>query len=150
MLIRLLGAVLFTAAVTIPAGFASDRTGVYARVDKVVFEPNAESPERAQVWGVFAIAQTDNPNDYQSPARGYLYFKLDSNSQATRNEWNDLKQVAGTGEIVAFGSRRTAPRLRKPDQKPEEPDAYGVNVGVVKIRNRTDYPPVRSLREFKD
>src|SRR5262245_40679557 len=36
---------------------ASDPIGIYAFVDKVVFEPNADKPERIQVWGGFALAE---------------------------------------------------------------------------------------------
>src|SRR5262245_32232762 len=35
-------------------GAYSDPTGIYARVDKVVLEPNATTPERIQIWGAFA------------------------------------------------------------------------------------------------
>src|SRR5438093_473652 len=55
---------------------ASDRIGVYARVDKVVLEPDAQAPQRVQVWGVFAIADSRDPNAYRPPARGYLYYTL--------------------------------------------------------------------------
>src|SRR6266487_6345203 len=58
------------------AARASDPTGIYAFVDRVVFEPSAAAPERIQVWGGFALAKTENRNDYHDAARGYLYFKL--------------------------------------------------------------------------
>ena len=137
------------ALLALPA-FASDFTGIYARIDRVVLEPAAGTPERAQVWGVFAIAKTTDPNTYEPPARGYLYFKLDRNADAARNEWNDLKSAAESREVVAFGSRGTPVRLRKPDEKPDAPDTYRTNVGVQKVRGRTDYAPVRSLIDFKD
>lgn len=54
---------------------ASDPTAVYARVDKVVLEPNPDSPATIQVWGVFSLARPNDRNDYLPPARGYLYFK---------------------------------------------------------------------------
>ena len=40
---------------------ASDFTGVYAWIDKVVLEPNSDSPERIQVWGVFSPASPADP-----------------------------------------------------------------------------------------
>ena len=129
---------------------ASDFTGVYARIDKVVLEPSAESPERVQIWGVFAIAQPNDRNYYLAPARGYLYYKLAGNPQAARNEWNDLKQLAGSKEIVAFGTRAGQPKLRKTADKPADPDPYVTNVGVQKINGRTDYEPIRALLDFKD
>ena len=129
---------------------ASDFTGVYARIDKVVVEPSADKPERIEIWGVFAIAQSNNPRDYDAPVRGYLYYTLRENTEAARREWNDLKQVAGTGEIVAFGNRGRAGRVRKNGEKAESPDPYATNVGVNKVRGRTDYEPIRALLAFKD
>jgi hypothetical protein len=135
---------------SLPLAHASDFTGVYARIDKVVLEPSSGEPERIQVWGVFAVAKPNDRNDYVPAARGYLYLKLDRNPQATRNEWSDMKQVAGSGEVVAFGARGQESRLRKADEKPQNPDSYTVNFGLVKVRGRTDYAPVKSLLEFHD
>src|SRR6185295_1378079 len=102
---------------------ASDPVGIYALVDKVVFEPNETNPERIQVWGAFAIAEGYGYT-YKSAERGYLYYKVNSEkSTACRNEWSDLKSVAGTGQIVAFGSRYGEKgTLRKKDSKAENPD----------------------------
>jgi hypothetical protein len=131
---------------------ASDRTGIYARIDKVVMEPNEQAPQRIQVWGVFALAEPKDPNDYRPPARGYLYYTLPSNAALALKEWADLKSVAGTNQIVAFGTRwsnsPTRVRVRKADERPESPDAYAMDIGLRKI-NRTDYAPVRSVIEFK-
>ena len=124
---------------------ASDFTGVYAKVDRVVIEN-----ETAQIWGVFAAAKPNDRNDYLPPLRGYLYFKPGPNVEMTRNEWNDLKEVAGKGEIVAFSTRPFTARIRASSQKPENPDSYSVNTGVTRVRGRTDYAPVRALLDFKD
>jgi hypothetical protein len=136
------------------AGFAlahaSDFTGVYARIDKVVLEPNSDSPERIQIWGVFSLADPADRQNFLPPARGYLYFKLDSNPKAARAEWNDLKQVAGSAQIVAFGFRGQKQSLRKSGDKPENPDPYLTNIGLTKVSGRTDYPPVKALLDYKD
>jgi hypothetical protein len=130
---------------------ASDPTGVYARVDRVVLKPNSDSPQTIQIWGVFSMAKPNNRNDYLPAARGYLYFKLAGNIEAARKEWADLKGVAGTGQIVAFGSRYDPPaRLRKADERVENPDPYSTNIGLQKVRSRTDWPPVRALLDYKD
>jgi hypothetical protein len=129
---------------------ASDPVGVYARVEKIVLEPNDQAPERIQVWGAFSIAARGNPNDYERSGRGYLYFALPANGPLAISEWNDLKAVAGTSQIVAFGTRYGGRvRLRKADERPESPDAYSMNVGVKKINGRSDYAPIRSLIELK-
>jgi hypothetical protein len=96
-------------AVALSPAHASDFTGVYARIDRVVLEPNADAPERIQVWGVFVVCKPDRPNEFEAPARGYLYLKLNENANATRNEWKDLKAIAGTGEVVGFGIRGQRP-----------------------------------------
>ena len=131
---------------------ASDRVGVYARVDKVVLEPNEQAPERVQVWGVFAIADPRDPNAYRQPARGYLYYTLPQNAASARKEWADLASVAGSGQIVAFGSRwsnrPSEVRVRKADERPESPDAYTIDIGVRKIDARSGYAPVRSVADF--
>ncbi len=148
--VHLFGKLVLTCAASLVLAHASDFTGVYARIDKIVLEPNAGSPERVQIWGVFSLADYAKPNEYLSSARGYLYYKLDRDPEAARNEWNDLKQVAGTGEIVAFGARGARPRLRTAGEKPANPDSYATNVGVQKVSGRTDYPPVRALLDYKN
>src|SRR5437773_214914 len=81
------------------AARASDPTGIYAFVDRVVFEPSEAAPERIQVWGGFALARTENRNDYHDAERGFLYFKLRVGEEdICLKEWADLKSVAGTGQ----------------------------------------------------
>src|SRR3954451_2817475 len=85
---------------------ASDPTGIYALVDKVEIEPSEGQPERARVWGVFAVSVGDRGDEYTTPARGYIYFPLPAGKEeVARKEWNDLKKVAGTRTCVAFSSR---------------------------------------------
>jgi hypothetical protein len=129
---------------------ASDRTGVYTRVDQVVMEPDDRAPQRIQVWGVFSMADARSADDYLPAHRGYLYFQLPENATLALREWADLKAVAGTPQVVAFGSRwPSVPRLRQADETPGAPDVYPINVGIVKITGRTDYAPVRALISFK-
>jgi hypothetical protein len=145
-----IGAAFLAAWLCATPAHASDPMAVYARVDKVVLEPDTDSPQMIQVWGVFAMAKPDDRNDYLAPARGYLYLTLAGDSRTVRVEWNDLKQVAGTGQIVAFGSRyELKARLRPADERPASPDAYSVNYGLTKVRGRTDYAPVGALAAFK-
>jgi len=146
---RLAAAVALVAAAATAGVRASDRTSVYAKVDRVVFAPSADAPSTVQVFGVFSIAVSNNPNDYRPPARGYLYFALPSNAETARREWNDLKSVAGTGQIVSFGIRYEGiPRLRDANEPPASPDVYTLNYGVNKVRPTTDYAPVKLLVDF--
>jgi hypothetical protein len=132
--------------------YASDPTATYARVDRVVMQPNADKPETMQVCGVFALPKPNDRNYYEAPVKACLFFKLPDNRQdAARAEWSDLKSVAGTKELVAFGSRSNwNVRVRKPEEKPENPDVYTPGFGVTKVRGRTDYEPIRALLEYKD
>jgi hypothetical protein len=88
---------------------ASGPLGIYGIVEKVVFEPNEQSPERIQVWGAFAYVDGGVGQSLATSAakRGYLYFRLmpdaGQTTQLIRNEWADLKSVAGTGQAVGFG-----------------------------------------------
>ena len=146
----LIGKVLLASLICVTLAYASDPTAVYARIDRVVLEPNADAPQAIQVWGVFAMAKPDDRNDYLPPRRGYLYFTFNGTSQAVRAEWADLKQVAGTGQIVSFGSRyQLKARLRPADERPANPDQYVLNFGVQKNR-RTDYEPIKALLAFKN
>jgi hypothetical protein len=132
------------ALLALPAA-ASDFTGVYARIDRVEMES-----DRVQIWGVFSVARTTDRNDYEKPVRGYLYFKVDRDAQAARYEWNDLKSAAGSNEVVAFSVRGAPIHVRKSSDPPADPDPYRTNTGVVKVRGRTDYEPVRAVLNFKD
>ena len=144
---------LLLALVGLGAGraLASDPVGIYAVVDKVVFEPNETSPERIQVWGAFAIAEGSGYT-YKNAERGYLYYKVNSEkATACRNEWADLKSVAGTGQIVAFGSRYGEKgKLRKKDSKAENPDVYPVAMGLTKVKDKDDYEPLKQLAKLRD
>ena len=130
---------------------ASDPIAVYARVDRVVFAPDATAPQTIQIFGVFSLASANDPNSYQPPARGYLYFTLGGDEKLVRREWADMKAIAGTHQIVAFGNRyRTKPRLRAEKDAPETPDPYATGAGLTKINSNTDYAPIRALIDFRN
>ena len=154
---------------------ASGPVGLYGIIDKVVFEPNESAPERLQVWGAFAYAdiqESGNGLGISAAKRGYLYFKIrssvpgfttDKQVEAIKNEWIDLKSVAGTGQAVGFGKwgyiasfnglePDTAPRLpsvilestprggattdlrvRPATEPPASPATYEMNAGVIKL-----------------
>jgi hypothetical protein len=114
---------------------ASDPIGIYGLVEKVVLEPSTGQPERAQVWGAFRLAKTGGGDEYQEPAGGYLYYALVPGKEADcRREWADLKSVAGTGEVVAFGARyEPKGTVRKAAEKPDKPDPYALGFGLQKM-----------------
>src|SRR5580765_625531 len=123
------------AALALATGIVAHASGpiaVYAKDDRVVVEPNEQAPERIQVFGTFTLASASSANSFGTPVRGYLYYSLpttgaapsppDVNRRTALNEWKDLKAVAGSGEIVAFGAQsNNPPRLHKADEKPASP-----------------------------
>jgi hypothetical protein len=131
---------------------ASGPISVYALVDKVAFEPNADKPERIRITGVFIAAQErpDNDTVYGAPQRGYLYFTLSKqNEELARREWSDLKSVAGTRQVVGLGSSWAGKaRVRKMDEAATSPDNYPMGNGLVKIN--ADQPNAKALLEYKD
>ena len=77
--------------------------GIYAIVDKVAFEPDEKSPERIRIWGVFVVPVPMSSGQYKTPQRGYLYFRLAPGMErVAKQEWADLKAVAGTGQGIGF------------------------------------------------
>src|ERR1041385_2345294 len=85
-------AILLLVLLSLGAGRAlgSDPVGIYALVDKTVFEPNETSPERIQIWGAFAIAEGYGYT-YKKAERGYLYYKVNPDKpSACRNEGSDM------------------------------------------------------------
>jgi hypothetical protein len=123
---------------------ASDPMGVYCIVDKVVLEP-AERPDRAQVWGTCALANT-NDWYFQAPAKGYFYFAAPAGQEdRARAEWADLKSVAGTGQAVGFARRyRAVGRFRPATEQPTKPEDYPLHTGVIKASQRV-VPEVRDV-----
>jgi hypothetical protein len=107
---------------------ASGPVGFYAVIQRVVFEPTENAPERIQVWGAFAVFDKDpaRPGATSKPLRGYLYFKLpEGNAQAAaKTEWADLKSVAGTGQAVGFGNWGFVGRVEAVDYP--RPNASGI------------------------
>lgn len=88
-----------------------------AVIDKVVLEPDDESPVRVQVWGTF------------NGSRGFLYLQLPPFKQQypdmmlIKLELRRVKATAGTGTIVQFQSSDVLP-LRPEADWPIPPANY--------------------------
>jgi hypothetical protein len=128
---------------------ASGPIAVYALVDKVSFEPNAEKPERVRISGVFITAE-ERSDVYSAPQRGSLYFALPKqNRDLALREWADLKSVAGTRQVVGLGSSWSAKvRVTKPDEEAHAADDYPLGNGLIKIN--ADQPRAKALLDYKD
>src|SRR4051812_34376557 len=118
---------------------ASDMVGIYGIVEKVVLEPSDTAPQRIQVWGAFALAELKG-STYQAPQRGYLYYTCPAGQESIcRNEWADLKSVAGKNAVVGFGMRyKPTGRVRKADERAASPDPYPIEMGITKVDNPAD------------
>lgn len=133
-------------------GYASGPIGVYASVEKVAFEPSADKPDRIRITGAFITAEEGSSGVYSAPQRGYLYLALPrGNEQLARREWEDLKSIAGSREVVGLGSvwsGRARVRIRKSDEEAKSPDEYPLGNGLVKVN--PDQPRAKALLEYKD
>jgi hypothetical protein len=137
---------------------ASDIVGVYSLISSVTIEPGADHPQRIVISGVFAMSKpaaqrASFTDDYLPPQRGYLYFSLPADpaqAEMVLREWNDIKAVAGTGKVIAFGGRDQFRqlRVRSSDEKRAAPDVYQLQMGVTKVRNDTAYPPIKAILDF--
>jgi hypothetical protein len=123
---------------------ASDQMGAYCIVKSVVMAPDEAQPTTIQIQGACALATGGmgddgkyTPSWYAAPQAGYLYYRLPAGrEEIARREWKDLKSVAGTGEIVAFGGRYAKMgHMRWADEKPSGPEIYPIHMGVVKMAN---------------
>ena len=128
---------------------ASGPIAVYALVDKVAFEPNADKPERIRVSGVF-ITAGERSDVYSAPQRGYLYFALPkANDELALKEWADLKSIAGSRQVVGLGSSWFAKvRVRKSDEEAKSPDDYPTGNGLVKVN--PDQPRAKARLDYKE
>jgi hypothetical protein len=137
-------------ALTVALGVAnaSGPVAVYALVDKVTFE---DKPERIRISGVF-ITAGESFDVYLPPQRGFLCFTLPAaKADLARREWADLKSVAGTRQVVGFGSSWGAVSGKLHIQKTNDatsPDQFPMGNGVVKIN--ADHPSAKALLEYKD
>ena len=161
------------AAVAVAVVSASGPVGVVAVVEKVVFEPNEANAERIQVWGAFAHVEGGpaRANQFSPAQKGYMYFRVGealtaAQRQAVRNEWADLKAVAGTGQAVGFGQwfyiggfgsmtgvygmqggAQVDLRARPASEAPANPIDYVTNIGLVKFPEQGTHAAI--VKELK-
>jgi hypothetical protein len=114
--LSLLAPLAAVVAIAASPGALKDPVGVYGVIDRVVFEPDSISPERIQLWGVFALSNAVGVKDgkidridmhtFYPAQAGYLYYEVNPHGpDASQAEWRALARLAATGDPVAFGSR---------------------------------------------
>jgi hypothetical protein len=138
------GVILGVCALAAVTLHASDMVGIYTVVEKVVLEPSETAPLRVQIWGAFALADGKSGSTYGTAQRGYLYYSCPQGQETIcRQEWADLKSVAGKDTGVGFGSRyKPTGTIRKADEKPASPDAYPIERGIIRLSAGHDSLPV--------
>jgi len=115
-IIRVLTAIAMAALIVVGAlvgeeqdAYASDRTGAYALLDSVTLEPAEGTASHVRLTGLFCVATGKRGGTYRTPARGSIVYALptdDADKQAAaQKSIAALRAAAGTGKIVAFGSR---------------------------------------------
>jgi hypothetical protein len=93
---------LLLLAATVAAA-KSNSIGIYSVVDEVKFDQDGPSPHLVRISGVFIVPRQMSSGEYQTPQRGYLYFRVSPGAEpAARKDWTQLKAVAGTGQVVGF------------------------------------------------
>jgi hypothetical protein len=126
---------------------ASASIGIYAIVEKVVFEPGDHDQQRVKIWGAFAVPKPNTSGQYKPAQRGYLYFTSVPDRDVTvKKEWADLRAVAGTGQAIGF-AQYWIPTPNAPGGNPHrvlevtvhkssdaaQPAAYPLGTGVMKL-----------------
>lgn len=122
---------------------ASDQVGIYARIGKVVFEPDNGSPDtatRVRICGAFLLGGGDG--QYAGPKSGYLYYQCAAGQEAMcRMQWKEISAHTGNTTCIGFSNRRQTPgeamnnsKVRT-DLPPTGPDTYPIVMGVIAMPN---------------
>ena len=120
-------------------------------IDKLVFEPNEDSPARVQIWGTFSFLK--ERTNYGKPVQGYLYYSVaKGKEEQCRKEWARLKKLVADKHVVAFGicgSPKVDGHFRKSTEKLDSPVAFplseqGFTDGDSWAR---DYPSLKKLEK---
>ncbi|MBK7585458.1 MAG: hypothetical protein IPI67_35395 [Myxococcales bacterium] len=138
--------VVFSAA---EAG-ASLPAGVWVKVQKVVFEPNATAPTKIQIHGVAMLYDKSTGTSYAGytePAFGYLYYDCPSGQEKTCvSEWADVeKNILATSDVCIGLGDQSLPTgtLRSSTALPANADKYPIAVGVL-----SGYTPCKVIETF--
>jgi MYXO-CTERM domain-containing protein len=144
------GAVLGVAAM-LGAGqaLASYPTGVWTRVDKVVYD-NPQDPSTIQIYGAIMLFVGGNGGKYpgySEPVEGYLYYTCPAGQKATcQMEWKEIENNIGApmNECEGFGDQMTPTgKLRNLCDPPKDPDSYPIAMGAF-----TGYSPCQVINDY--
>jgi MYXO-CTERM domain-containing protein len=125
-------AAVAAALVWTAAASASSPMGVFARVDKVEYEPSKQTATKVVIHGVFALQAGSGMFDYSGPYAGYMYFACPSGSEADcREQWSEIEANVGKSLCVGWGQELVAPgTVRSAGAPLASPDTYDLGMGV--------------------
>jgi hypothetical protein len=132
---------------------ASDPSGVYALIDQVALEPGDGPPTRVRLSGLFCVADGKRGSAYRTPRLGSIVYSLSpgegEKQTGERARIEELRAVAGTGKVVAFGSRWKSLDLRVTPrgEAVERPPVFDQGIGVSVIENAR-YGAIGMLRSM--
>ncbi len=114
---------------------ASSPAGVWADVEKITYEPNANdvsTATRAVIHGVFVKSSGGFPATYAEPVRGYFYYECPSAQLATcRMEWQNIAQGVGTDSCAGWGDAQgSAGTVIEWCAAKPAPQPYPIHMGV--------------------
>ena len=78
---------LLLSLATSTAAAKSSSIGIYAVIDEVKFDQDGPSSNLVRISGVFIVPRPMSSGEYQTPQRGYLYFRISPGAeQAARKD----------------------------------------------------------------
>jgi hypothetical protein len=144
----LLGAV----ALVSTRAWASAPAGVWVKVQKVVYAPDATNPTHVQVHGALMLYEGNLDGGqpypgYTSPAFGYMYYECPTGqAEVCRQEWSELEAniAKPVTECLGFGmTSLPTGALRQPASAVENPDVYPIQSGV-----SPGFSPCQAIAKF--
>ena len=118
---------------------ASGPVAVFALIEKVTFEPSADKPERIVLTGLFTTSRLSANNDtlYEGPQKGSMYYSLPTGADRQRvlNEWQDLKSIAGSRQVVGYGASWAGHSgvVRKDGEGLGTPNDWPTQNGIIRV-----------------
>lgn len=130
---------------------ASSPAGVWSKVDKVVYEPDAKAPTAIRVYGTFLVFKGSDGTflDQYTPAtNGSMYFSCDGKQiDVCLLAWKEIEENAAAPEdqCVGFGDQKAPYSTLYPVcQEPASAEPFNLALGVV-----SGYTPCQAIQSFR-
>jgi hypothetical protein len=146
---------LLVICTTTPEVRAGGPPPVCMAVERLVFEPNENTPTRIQIWGSFALLNSTR-DAYGEPVRGYLYYTAaPGKEEESRKKWGELKKLVAEQHLVSYGicgEPKVDGHLRKPTDKAEAPVEFPFDKAGFANADKmcTSYPSLKPLLKLSE